>query len=173
MKCPSCSNQNLPGVEQCVRCQTDLAPLDRPTPHDQVESSLMTDPVSILNPRKPVTIAATANIAEAMQQMIQRGVGALLVTDRQHHLVGILTERDFLTKVAGEIGFEQQLVQTAMSPNPETVSPADPLAFALRTMDVGGYRHLPVVNESGTPVGVISIRDVLKHVTRLCRDLPA
>jgi CBS domain-containing protein len=36
-------------------------------------------------------------------------------------------------------------------------------------MDVGGYRHLPVLHE-GKPVGVISVRDMLHHITRMCRD---
>jgi CBS domain-containing protein len=37
-------------------------------------------------------------------------------------------------------------------------------------MDIGGYRHLPVVKD-GKPVGVISVRDLLRHITKLCKDL--
>jgi CBS domain-containing protein len=53
-----------------------------------------------------------------------------------------------------------------MTASPETVSPNDLLAVALGKMDSGGYRHLPVVAE-GRPVGVISVRDVLRHLTAL------
>ncbi len=56
-----------------------------------------------------------------------------------------------------------------MTPNPETVAPADVLAFALGKMDAGGYRHLPVV-DAGRPVGVISVRDILRHLTAVCPD---
>ena len=35
-------------------------------------------------------------------------------------------------------------------------------------MDVGGYRHLPVIHD-GRPIGVISVRDMLRHITRLCQ----
>ena len=45
----------------------------------------------------------------------------------------------------------------------------DKLAFALLKMDVGGYRHLPVVKD-GKPAGVISVRDLLRHITRLCNE---
>jgi CBS domain-containing protein len=55
-----------------------------------------------------------------------------------------------------------------MTPNPETVSSGDTLAFALHKMDGGGYRHLPVIS-GGRPTGVISVRDLLRHFTRLCR----
>jgi CBS domain-containing protein len=53
-----------------------------------------------------------------------------------------------------------------MTRSPETVAPADILAVALGKMDSGGYRHLPVV-DGGKPIGVISVRDVLRHLTSL------
>ena len=84
-------------------------------------------------------------------------------------LVGILTERDFLTRVAGEEGYEQLPVERYMTPAPETVLLSDLLAVALAKMDVGGYRHLPVVAE-GKPVGVISVRDILRHLTAFFPD---
>ena len=45
----------------------------------------------------------------------------------------------------------------------------DTLAFALHKMDGGGYRHLPVLKD-GQPLGMISVRDMLRHITRLCKD---
>jgi CBS domain-containing protein len=56
-----------------------------------------------------------------------------------------------------------------MTPRPETIVATDSLAFALHKMDSGGYRHLPVL-ENGRPVAVISVRDVLTHCTRLCKN---
>jgi CBS domain-containing protein len=49
------------------------------------------------------------------------------------------------------------------------VSPHHTLAFALHKMDCGGYRHVPVL-ENGHPVAMISVRDMLRHITRLCRE---
>lgn len=170
MYCPTCNHLNVPGAEDCEKCQADLTALDRPTPVDKVEASLMSEPVSCLSPKPPVTVRELASLADAMKTMMDRGVGALLVVNAQNQLVGILTERDFLTKVAGQPGFEQLPVGEFMTAAPETVSPLDPLAFAMQKMDTGGYRHLPVVGENDRPVGVVSVRDVLRHITRLCKE---
>ena len=169
MYCPSCGFLNLPGADQCAKCLFDTAALDRPAAQDRVEASLMTDPIAVLTPRRPVTVAEDSTLGAAMRAMIDRGVGALLVTGEGGKLTGILTERDFLTKVAGETSFEGHAVRDYMTANPETVSADDPIAFGLRMMDVGGYRHLPVV-AGDMPVGVVSVRDILQHVTKLCKE---
>jgi CBS domain-containing protein len=171
MICPLCGyTRNLPGADWCVWCQFDLAAVDRPTPSDRVELSLMTEPVAALDPREPVTVSADANLGRAVREMIAKQVGAVLVTDPGGRLVGILTERDFLTKVAGTNGFGSRPVAAFMTRHPETVTADDPLAFALGKMAGGGYRHLPVV-AGGKPVGVVSVRDILRHIVRICRDV--
>ena len=169
MRCPVCDHLNAPGADECGKCQTPLAGLDAPVPQGPVETSLLNDPVSILEPRPPVTVSVDATLGTAIAQMIDLRVGAVLITRADGVLEGILTERDFLTKVAGVSGYEHLTVVEFMTPNPETVTPSDLLAIALGKMDVGGYRHLPVV-EGGRPVGVISVRDVLRHLTALCPD---
>lgn len=168
MYCPACGRPNEPGSDACGNCQLALAHLDDPAPHDRVERALMTEAVAVLAPRDPVTVPADADLGRAMREMIDRGVGAVLVVDGGGALVGILTERDFLTRVAGEPAFASRTVGEFMTRGPETVAPTDTLAFALGRMDAGGYRHLPVV-AGGRPVGVISVRDILRHVTHLCR----
>jgi CBS domain-containing protein len=79
-------------------------------------------------------------------------------------LVGIFTERDVLMNVAGrEQEFAEDPVREWMTPNPETVAEDDSIGFAIHKMDIGGYRHLPVM-ESGQPVGIISVRDVVRYL---------
>jgi CBS domain-containing protein len=170
MICPLCGHKgNLPGADWCVWCLFDLAAIDRPAAHDRVEQSLMTEPVSALDPRVPVTVPADADLGAAVREMIAKQVGAVLVTDPVGRLVGILTERDFLTKVADTGDFDARPVAAFMTRHPETVAGDDPLAFALAKMAGGGYRHLPVVAD-GKPVGVVSVRDILRHIVRICRD---
>jgi CBS domain-containing protein len=148
----------------------DLTQLDRPVAHDRVERRLVEDPVELLQPKAPVTTKPTTTVRDAMQIMLNENIGALLVVDDAGKLLGIFSERDILTRVAG-LGqsYADLSVSQFMTPNPETVSPGDTLAFALHKMDVGGYRHLPIVKE-GRPVGMISVRDMLRFITRLCKE---
>jgi CBS domain-containing protein len=169
MRCPACDHLNAPGADVCANCQTSLTPLDGPHPQGPVEMSLLTDPVSTLDPRPPVTVPATADLGSAVREMMDRKVGAILVTGPAGELVGILTERDVLTKVAGADGYDRLPVSRFMTPSPVTVAATDILAAALSKMDAGGYRHLPVVSD-GKPVGVISVRDVLRHLTSICGE---
>lgn len=167
MICPTCGHDNVPGSEECGNCGQDLTQLDRPMAHSRVERSLMEDPVRALQPRRPVTVRPTATVREAVQTMLARDIGALLVVDDAGRLLGIFSERDLLTKVAGHDDYAVRPVRDFMTANPETVTPEHTLAYALHKMDVGSYRHLPVIEE-GLPVGVISVRDLLRHITRLC-----
>jgi CBS domain-containing protein len=169
MICPACSHDNFPGREYCSNCLHDLTQLDRPTSRDRVERSLMEDPVSVLQPRKAVTLGPDATVADAIAVMLTSDIGALLIVDAGGKLVGIFSERDLLTRVAGQADdYAGRKVSEFMTPDPETVRPTDTLAFALHKMDGGGYRHLPVLKD-GQPLGMVSVRDMLRHITRLCK----
>jgi CBS domain-containing protein len=170
MICPTCGWDNLPGNEECSNCLQDLTPLDRPVAQDKVERSLMEDSVLVLQPHPPITVLPTTTIRQAIKSLLARDIGALLVVDEFGKLLGIFSERDLLTKVAGlDKPFADLPVGDFMTPKPETVTDADTLDFALHKMDGGGYRHLPVLTD-GQPSGVISVRDMLRHITRLCKD---
>jgi CBS domain-containing protein len=169
MICPTCGWDNLPGNEECVNCQQDLTPLDRPVASNRVEHSLMEDSVAILRPNKPVAIRRNTPLHSAIQAMVVSDVGAVLITDNDGGLVGILSERDLLAKVAGlHEPFGHLLAGDFMTANPETVNLHDTLNFALHKMDGGGYRHLPVLSD-GKPLGVVSVRDMLRHIVQLCK----
>jgi CBS domain-containing protein len=80
-------------------------------------------------------------------------------------VAGIFSERDALVRLnvrAAELGHLP--VSQFMTPTPETIEGDAEIAFALQKMDVGGYRHLPVIDH-GQVVGVISIRDILQYVS--------
>ena len=168
MICPTCEHDNLPGSAQCANCLHDLTQWDRPTARDRVELSLMADSVSTLKPRPPETLPLTATVGAAIRHMLERDVGAVLIVEENGQLAGIFSERDLLTKVAGTADYAAAPVSAFMTPRPETVRETDSLAFVLHKLDSGGYRHLPVV-KNGLPVGMISVRDVLRHITRLCK----
>ncbi len=170
MICPSCGHDNLPGSEECSNCQLPLAPLDQPIWTNKVERSLMEDRVGSLKPNPPVALPPDAPVRAAIAIMLGHNCGAVLVVDAAGKLLGIFSERDLLTKVAGvHDNYAELPLERFMTPNPESVSATDTLAFALHKMDSGGYRHIPVVND-GQATGIVSVRDMLRHITRLCKD---
>lgn len=168
MICPWCDHDYLPGSDECGHCQLDLMGLGRPVAQDRVERSLMDDPVHVLLPRTPITLPPYAAVGDAVDVMLRGDIGAVLIVDAAGGLVGIFSERDLLMKAvcAGD-GYERRPVGDFMTRRPETVRLSDSLAFALHKMNCGDYRHLPVVQE-GQLVGVVSVRDMLEHITRLC-----
>lgn len=168
MICPHCSHDNLPGCELCDNCLADLTQLDRPSAQDRIERSLMEDAVNLLQPRAAVALPSTATVKQALDRMLEHDIGAVLIVDDAGTLLGIFSERDLLTRVVHpSLDRMAQPVAVFMTANPQTVRATDSLAFVLHQMDVGGYRHLPVVQE-GQPLGMISVRDMLRHMTRLC-----
>jgi CBS domain-containing protein len=55
-------------------------------------------------------------------------------------------------------------VAECMTPNPVTVHPKDPISLAVGRMEEGGYRHLPVVDEAGRPIGVLSVKRIVHYL---------
>ena len=171
MICPTCCHKNLPGDEVCKRCQQPLTPFDLLQPENQVERSVMFDQVKSLKQNPPVTILASATVGETMAMMHSTNVGAILIVNDAGHLVGIFSERDLLKKIIGVLSdYEYLPITQFMTPRPECVLTTDTLNFVLQKMDAGGYRHVPVL-EDGKPVSLISARDMLRFLTRLCKEV--
>ena len=108
-----------------------------------------------------LTADSTTPLQAAAERMHDRGVGAILICN-DRSLVGILTERDVLRAVA-QGGVEGTSAAAWMTRDPETVTPDESLSAAAALMVRGAYRHLPVV-EDGKPVGIVSIRDLMRVV---------
>jgi len=170
MKCPSCGYENLPGADACEQCQTSLTHVGLRRGNNDVEHSLMVDPISSLRPNTPHTVALEASLADAIGKMRRHGIGCVLVTDDNGRLAGILTERDLLQKVAIEaLDFERCVVSDFMSPAPEDGKPEHPLGHGLHRMIVSDIRYLPLVDEHDRPVGIISSRDIIAFMAERFR----
>ena len=96
--------------------------------------------------------------------MCEHHVGCLLVVDDSGDLVGIFTERDVLNRFSADLSRLPDPVGEFMTANPTTVSQDDSIAYALHAMELGGYRHLPVVDTDDRPIGIISVRDILRFL---------
>jgi CBS domain-containing protein len=109
--------------------------------------------------RDLLSVEPGATLNEAAKRMAARGVGAVIVLDGER-LVGILTERDVLKAVAAGTAAGAR-VEEWMTKHPETIEPSDSTEHAAALMIHGGFRHLPVL-EDGLPVGILSIRDLMR-----------
>jgi CBS domain-containing protein len=111
--------------------------------------------------RNLLTVDPTTDLSDAARRMSERGVGAALVLSNES-VSGILTERDVLRAVAtGSV--EGTHVAAWMTRDPETVDVSESTGQAAAVMIHGGFRHLPVM-DGGKPVGIVSIRDLMRVV---------
>ena len=123
------------------------------------------EPVSRLCQRPAETLPVTEHIATAIERMKKSGIGSLAVVDAEGLLVGIVTERDLLTKVLLEdVDVAATPVRAIMTPEPESLHPEDSMLYLMNKMHVGGFRHVPIVDDAGRPLHVLSIRDVVAYV---------
>ncbi len=129
----------------------------------ELSRNLKVDSVSRLDPSPPRAIDADGTAADAVEEMRNGNVGCLLVTELGR-VVGIFTERDLLTRVLAPGKPLDTPIRACMTADPVTVAPKDSVRTAVRRMQKGGYRHLPVVDEAGRPVGVLSARRVVHYV---------
>lgn len=117
-----------------------------------------------LESKKVIAASPGESVAVAARRMVEHRIGALLVTE-DGELRGILSERDVLDRVVAE-GRDPATTAVGEVCSSEVVTvqeTADPATCARLIRD-RGFRHLPVVDAHGRPVGVLSARDFLQHV---------
>jgi CBS domain-containing protein len=111
-------------------------------------------------------IEGSATVYDAIERMVAANVGSLLVTE-DGQLRGIITERDYLRRVALEGRTEKDtLVRDIMSGPLVYVSPDTTIEECMAVMTERRIRHLPVLGEERAVVGVVSIGDLVKFQSR-------
>ncbi len=111
----------------------------------------------------PATVPVEATVEDAIQTMIDKGVGAVAVIDEHGVVAGMFTERDVLAKFAlSRRDPNSTPVREFMSSIVEMATEATTPAEALEIMLERHYRHMPVVDERGKVLGICSIRNILE-----------
>lgn len=136
--------------------------------------NLKSETVSRLYPSQPWIVQPTQPVADAVKLMRDKKVGCVLVCE-QRRIVGIFTERDLLRRVLSlKIPLDTP-IQECMTPDPVTVHPKDSIGAAIKRMQKGGYRHLPVVVDE-RPVGILSVKRIVhylvEHFPTMIYNLP-
>ena len=113
-----------------------------------------------LDGRAPIFLTGNRTIREAALVLSEQNIGALCVL-AGGRLIGIFSERDILKKVvAAGRDPDTITVAEAMTPDPRTVGRETSLIDALALMTDGHFRHLPVVDDDGHVIAMLSIRDI-------------
>ena len=111
----------------------------------------------------PVTVDISASVTDAVRAMVGNSVGAVAVTDNGL-LNGIFSERDVIMKVVyNDLSPDQTRVAEVMTAEVESIPPDTSPDEALQIMVARHFRHLPIVDDGGRVLGVLSIRNILQN----------
>jgi CBS domain-containing protein len=112
--------------------------------------------------REVDTAAPGETVYVVAQRMHQRGVGCLVVVNDSSEPVGMITDRDLVSRVLSKASDPMQTkVCDVMTREPKWISEESPIESALALMRSGGFRRLPVINRTRKLVGLVSLDDIL------------
>ena len=124
----------------------------------------LNDPLSSLTQEKFVVLNEQATLRDAIASMQKFHIGCILL-EKNHKITGIFTERDIVQNIVGNRhNLEKECVADYMTKSPDVLHFQDPIAFALNKMISGGYRHIPIVDKTKKPIGIIAMQDIINHL---------
>jgi CBS domain-containing protein len=132
------------------------------------DAALLREPVAALPVKRALTVSPSTTVTKAMRLMQTEHKGCVIVTDDgtdNSKLIGIFTERDVLFRIVDRGRNPAALpIGDVMTPDPEVLPVHSAVAYALNMMSVGGFRHIPVVDDEHRPAFVISVRNVVEFL---------
>ena len=115
-----------------------------------------------MSQRHVLSLGPQASVWDAACVMTRANCGSVLIVDTPGNLLGIVTERDLMTRVlAKALNPQTTTVTDIMTRNPHCVAPEVLVADAVLIMIERGFRHLPIVGAGSKILGVFSVRDAL------------
>ena len=167
IQCPDCGAENIEGVEECEQCGATLTDLYIYEPATDVEKGLLNDTIAVLDPKSVVTVPASTPVGEVLKLLVAKEIGCVPVV-QDEKVVGVFSERDALLRLNTRY---QELadhpVSEFMTSKVSGLTESDSIAFAVQRMDLGSFRHIPVLDEKDGDRGIISVRDILRYLTQL------
>lgn len=167
--CPSCGHENIAGMDGCGTCLHSLMQKDIPRPKkdDSYQSALMTAPMTELLTGKDLLVAHPNDSIQKIVAIFKKEKKSSILVYKDHKLVGIITNRDLLNRVAGKhTDLSKITAKEVMTRKPEFVKADAPIAYVINMMAMGGYRRVPVLRNDGTPFSIITIKDVMTYLSK-------
>lgn len=125
--------------------------------------TLKNEQVRYVRLRRAIRVAPETSLETVLEKMAEGRTGGVLVEEKGK-LIGILTERDFLTRVIGPNLSLKTAIREVMTPNPKCLTVEDSIAKAISVMSQGGYRRLPILNKAGQVEGVLSVKGLIQYL---------
>lgn len=138
-----------------------------PPKDDPLKRTLLNTPVSALITGEDLLVASSSDSLLKIAGILKKKKKSCVLIYERKKLVGILSLRTLLTEAACKFSdLSRVSAGDIMTRNPAVITLLDPISFAVHKMSIGGFRHLPVLAQDGTPVTIISIKDVLAYLVR-------
>ncbi len=167
MLCPVCHHDNFEGESECANCGASLSAADIPEGVGDYHDTILGEHIEGLGIGSPQIVAPGLGVAEAIRQMHESETDCLLVAD-DGYLVGVFTDRDAFVKAVDK-RLQLYKVRDFMTSDPVVLRSDDTLAIAIHKMAVGGFRHIPIVDDALRPLAVVSAADVFRHIVTSLR----
>ena len=118
------------------------------------------------------TVTPDTLVEEAAQEMLDNGIGSVIVVDEDNHLEGILTTTDFVEIVANQKPKDQTPVSTYMTTDVVTTTAQKSIRDVADAMVEHGFHHTPVVDEDEGVIGMITTSDLASYISHVQSPSP-
>ena len=146
----------------------DESYFDPPPRHARFDAGLLRESLRALPARSALVLRASDSVTDAVRLMQREHRGCVVITEdgtEASRLIGIFTERDVLLRIVDRGKNPATLpLDAVMTADPEVLTVSGTIAHALNKMSVGGFRHVPVVDDDRHPVFVVSVRDIVEFL---------
>lgn len=138
-----------------------------------IDRRFLAKSIGQLSPPEPVSVPEDVSIDVVLSLLERHRIGCVVVVDPLGKISGIFSERDVVLKVyPRKLNTSEVLIREVMTVNPHTEQMTTSVAYALNMMSEGGYRHIPIADEEGLPIGIISVKNIVDYiVSALNEDL--
>jgi CBS domain-containing protein len=130
------------------------------------EKALKNEKIRNLSTSEVVVVGPDDTLGTVIRRLQEVKAGCAVIVE-ENKVVGIFTERDALKRAALTKRPATTPIRDLMTPRPKVLNWEDSVAVAIRFMNEGRYRHLPIVNERGEFAGLFSVRDIVLYLSEL------
>jgi NADH dehydrogenase len=129
----------------------------------ELSTSELARPVEEIMASPAITLPSTATLREGLAEMARRPFGCWPIVDESGRLCAIAALSDLQRSLRSSIPLDEALIKFA-TPRVQTVGPHEPLSRCIELMRRHAIKHLPVVDHEHRPIGMVSLRDLVRHL---------